>query len=83
MLKSNGSYLYGDIGGIFFQTFYFNNIVNIDEIHILNVVILFHTIISLQHPCVAIIISLHANIDFHYLVVQMLNNVFLFSLHEN
>jgi hypothetical protein len=83
MLKSNGSYLYGDIGSIFFQTFYFNNILNIDEIHILNVVILFHIIISLQHPCVAIIINLHANIDFHYLVVQMLNNVFLFSLHGN
>jgi len=52
MLKSNGSYLYGDIGGIFFQTFYFHNIVNIDEIHILYVVILFHVIFSLQHPCV-------------------------------
>jgi hypothetical protein len=27
--------------------------------------------------------SLHANIDFHYLVVQMLNNDFPFSLHGN
>jgi hypothetical protein len=47
MLKSNGSYLYGDIGGIFFQTFYFHNIVNIDEIQIFDVVILFHIIFSL------------------------------------
>jgi hypothetical protein len=44
MLKSNGSYLNGDIGGISFQTFYFHNIVNIDEIHIVGVVILFHVI---------------------------------------
>jgi hypothetical protein len=73
--------------------------VNIDEIHILYVVILFHVIFSLQHPCVGtltmmywlwvsfhhlqITISLHANIDFHYLVVQRLNNVFLFSLYGN
>ncbi len=53
MLKSNASYLYGDIGGIFFfQAFYFHNIVNIDEIHIFDVVILFHIIFSWQHPCV-------------------------------
>jgi hypothetical protein len=39
MLKSNGSYLYGDIGSIFFQIFYFHNIVNIDDIHIHDVVV--------------------------------------------
>jgi hypothetical protein len=39
LLKSSGSCLYVDIGGIFFQTFYFRNILNIDEIHILDVII--------------------------------------------
>jgi hypothetical protein len=39
MLQSNASYLYGDIESIFFQTFYFHNIMNIDEIHIFDVVI--------------------------------------------
>jgi len=40
LLKSNGSYLCVNIGGICFQTFYFCNILNIDEIHILDVVTL-------------------------------------------
>jgi hypothetical protein len=40
LLKSNGSCVCVDIGGICFQTFYFRNILNIDEIHILDVVIL-------------------------------------------
>jgi len=41
LLKSNVSYLFVDIGSICFQTFYFCNTLNIDEIHILDVVTLF------------------------------------------
>jgi hypothetical protein len=59
LLKFNGSCLCVDIGGICFQTFYFRNILSIDEIHILGVVTLSQITFSLQHQYVVILIMLY------------------------
>jgi len=71
-------YVHVHIGGICFQTFYFRNILSIDEIHILDVVTLFQVTFSLQQHRYVVILTMlyYPSMFFHQFQIRI-------SLHAN